>query len=39
MLIATTDRIEGRAVVETLGLVRGATVRAKHLGTDSVAAF
>ena len=37
MLIATTDVIAGRQVTETLGLVRGATVRAKHVGTDIVA--
>jgi len=39
MLISTTEQIAGREIVETLGLVRGATVRAKHLGTDVVAAL
>ena len=39
MLIVTTDGIAGREVAETLGLVRGATVRAKHVGTDIVAAL
>ena len=39
MLIATTEQVAGREVVETLGLVRGATVRAKHLGTDIVASL
>lgn len=37
MLIATTNDIAGRETVETLGLVRGATVRAKHIGTDILA--
>lgn len=37
MLITTTPDIPGRQIVETLGLVRGATVRSKHLGTDIVA--
>ena len=37
MLIATTDSVAGREVLETLGLVRGATVRAKHIGTDVLA--
>ncbi|MDF1871411.1 YbjQ family protein [Vannielia sp.] len=37
MLIVTTETIAGREIVETLGLVRGATVRSKHLGTDIVA--
>ncbi|APE43270.1 hypothetical protein BOO69_07445 [Sulfitobacter alexandrii] len=39
MLIATTEGIAGREVVETLGLVRGATVRAKHIGTDVLASL
>lgn len=37
MMIATTESIHGRKISETLGLVRGATVRAKHVGTDIVA--
>lgn len=39
MLIVTTDGIPGRQVAEVLGLVRGSTVRAKHLGTDIVASL
>ena len=37
MLMTTTETVAGREVVETLGLVRGATVRAKHVGTDIMA--
>lgn len=37
MLIVTTERVPGREIVQALGLVRGSTVRAKHLGTDIVA--
>ena len=37
ILIATTERVANREVAETLGLVRGATVRAKHIGTDVIA--
>jgi len=37
MLIVTTPTVAGRDISETLGLVRGATVRAKHIGTDIVA--
>jgi len=37
MLLTTTDRIEGRKVVKTLGLVRGNTIRARHIGNDIVA--
>jgi len=39
MLLVTTDSIPGREVVEVLGMVRGSTVRAKHLGTDIVASL
>jgi uncharacterized protein YbjQ (UPF0145 family) len=37
MLIATTEHIVGREITETLGLVRGNTIRARHVGTDIVA--
>lgn len=37
MLMVTTDGVAGRQVVQSLGLVRGATVRAKHIGTDIMA--
>ncbi|SMX48400.1 YbjQ family protein [Maliponia aquimaris] len=39
MLIVTTETVAGREIATSLGLVRGATVRAKHLGTDIVAAL
>ena len=39
MLIVTTDTVSGQNITETLGLVRGATVRAKHVGTDIVASL
>lgn len=39
MLIATTPGIPEREVVETLGLVQGSTIRAKHVGTDIVASL
>jgi len=37
MLVVTTDTVAGREIVEVLGLVRGSTVRAKHIGSDIVA--
>lgn len=37
MILATTDGVAGREVAEVLGLVRGSTVRAKHIGSDIVA--
>jgi uncharacterized protein YbjQ (UPF0145 family) len=39
MLIVTTDTVPEYKITETLGLVRGATVRAKHIGTDIVASL
>ncbi|GGD29204.1 YbjQ family protein [Sinisalibacter lacisalsi] len=36
MLVLTTDTVPGRETV-ALGLVRGSTVRAKHIGSDIVA--
>ncbi len=37
MLIATTDEVAGHRVVEVLGLVRGNTVRTRHVGRDFLA--
>ncbi|MEO0636170.1 MAG: YbjQ family protein [Pseudomonadota bacterium] len=37
MLLCTTDQIPGCEIAQTIGLVRGATVRSKHVGTDIVA--
>ena len=37
MLVATTETIAGKRVVETLGIVRGNTIRARHVGKDIVA--
>ena len=39
LLVTTTDTVPGREIVATLGLVRGSTVRAKHIGSDIVAAL
>lgn len=39
MLIVTTDTIVGRDITQVVGLVRGSTVRAKHIGTDIVASL
>lgn len=39
MLICTTPTVAGREIAETLGLARGATVRAKHVGTDIIASL
>ena len=37
MIVVTTDGIEGKRVVRTVGLVRGNTVRARHVGRDILA--
>lgn len=37
MLIVTSESIAGHRVVKTLGLVRGNTIRARHLGKDILA--
>jgi uncharacterized protein YbjQ (UPF0145 family) len=37
--ICTTPNIAGSEIVESLGLVRGATVRSKHIGTDIIASI
>jgi uncharacterized protein YbjQ (UPF0145 family) len=37
MIVVTDRRIEGKKIVRTLGLVRGNTIRARHLGKDVLA--
>lgn len=37
MITTTTDTIPGMTIVETIGLVRGSTVRARHIGRDIMA--
>ncbi len=39
MIVVTTQDVHGRRVVKTLGMVRGSTVRAKHVGKDLIARF
>ncbi|MFQ5869730.1 MAG: YbjQ family protein [Candidatus Zixiibacteriota bacterium] len=39
MIITTSDTVAGKRIVETLGLVRGNTIRARHLGRDLLAAL
>lgn len=34
MIVVTTSEIPGRHIVETVGMVRGNTIRARHLGHD-----
>ena len=37
MLVVTTQEIPGKRIVEVVGLVKGNTIRARHLGRDIVA--
>ena len=37
MIIITSDQIEGKKIVKTIGLVRGSSIRARHLGRDIMA--
>jgi len=37
MIIATSENIAGHKIVKTFGLVRGNTVRARHVGKDIMA--
>lgn len=36
-IVATTEHVPGYKVVKVLGIARGATVRAKHIGKDILA--
>lgn len=37
MLMSTTETIEGKKIVKHLGMVKGNTIRARHLGRDIMA--
>jgi len=37
--VVTVEQIEGRRITETMGLVRGSTIRARHVGHDIMAAL
>jgi len=37
VLITTTHNIAGKRIVKTIGLVRGNTIRARHVGRDLMA--
>lgn len=39
MILVTADTIKGKNIVKTLGLVRGNTIRARHVGKDIIAGF
>lgn len=37
MILTTTENIPGKKIVKTIGLVKGNTIRARHLGRDILA--
>ena len=39
MIITTSAQIEGKTIAKTVGLVKGSTIRARHLGKDIMAGF
>jgi uncharacterized protein YbjQ (UPF0145 family) len=39
VIVTTTESVAGKRVVRTLGLVRGNTIRARHVGRDILAAL
>jgi uncharacterized protein YbjQ (UPF0145 family) len=39
MIITTSEQVSGKTINKTLGLVKGSTIRARHLGKDIMAGF
>jgi len=39
MLVVTTNDVSGKEVKKVIGLVKGSTIRARHLGKDIMAGF
>lgn len=37
MIVTTTHHVPGREIAEVVGIARGNTIRAKHVGTDFIA--
>lgn len=39
IIVATTHEIAGKTIVRTIGLVKGNTIRARHIGHDLMASL
>jgi uncharacterized protein YbjQ (UPF0145 family) len=37
MIVTTADGVKGREITKTIGLVKGSTIRARHMGRDIMA--
>ncbi|MCK5125419.1 MAG: YbjQ family protein [candidate division Zixibacteria bacterium] len=39
MIVVTTNGVNGKKIIKTLGMVKGNTIRARHVGRDILAVF
>ena len=39
MLVVSSPDVPGKRIIKTIGLVKGSTIRARHLGKDILAVF
>lgn len=37
MIISTSDQVEGKKIIKATGMVKGSTIRARHMGRDIMA--
>ena len=37
MIITTSEQVEGKKIIKTIGMVKGSTIRARHMGRDIMA--
>jgi len=37
MIITTSEQVAGKKIVKTIGIVKGSTIRARHMGRDIMA--
>ena len=39
MIVTTSSQVEGSPIIKTIGMVKGNTIRARHVGRDIVASL
>ena len=39
MMMTTSNQVDGQTITKTIGVVKGSTIRAKHIGKDIMAGF
>jgi len=39
VILTTSHQVDGKTVLRSIGIAKGSTIRAKHVGKDIVAAF